>query len=75
MVGGGMLAVAKDKKPGLKTTPVKLETGLANKAKTIAKDRGIDLSEYISDIVRSQIERDWIKILKKIAEAEQAGES
>jgi hypothetical protein len=70
MMSGGTLVVAKEKKPGFKTTPVKLDTGLVRKAKTIAEDKGIDLSEYLTAIVRGQIERDWTKILKKIAEAE-----
>lgn len=65
-MGAGTLAMAKDKK----TTPVKIETGLVRKAQTIAKDKGIDLSEYLSEAVRGAIERDWRKILKKIVEAE-----
>ena len=63
--------MAKEKKPTLKTTPVKIETGLVRKAKTIAEDKGIDLSDYLSGIVRGSIERDWTKVLKKIVESDQ----
>jgi hypothetical protein len=57
----------------LKTTPVKIETGLVRKARTIAQDKGMDLSEYLSGVIRSGIARDWTKVLKKIAEAEEKG--
>jgi hypothetical protein len=67
--------VAKRKgKPELKTTPVKIDTRLARKAKTIADDKGISLSDYLSEILRGPIERDWGKILKKLAEIEEEGE-
>ena len=57
---------------GPRTTPVKIETGLARKARTIADDKGIDLSEYVSGLIRGSIERDWTKILMKISESEVA---
>ena len=72
MVSAGVLDVAKKKEgAGLKTTPVKIETGLARKARTIAEDKGIDLSDYLSGLIRGAIDRDWTKILKKIAESEE----
>jgi hypothetical protein len=70
---GGALAVAKEKKAGFRTTPVKIDTGLVRKARTIAEDKGVDLSEYLSAVIRTQIERDWTKILKKIVDAEEGG--
>ena len=65
----GICVVAK-KKPEYKTTAVKLDTGLVRKAKTIAEDKGVDLSDYLSGIVRIGIERDWNRILKRIMESE-----
>lgn len=62
--------MARKKGTALKTTPVKIETGLVRKAKTIAEDKGIDLSDYLSGVVRGAIERDWTKVLKKIVESE-----
>jgi hypothetical protein len=67
----GVLDVATKKEgSGLRTTPVKIETALARKARTIAEDKGVDLSEYVSGLIRGAIDRDWTKILKKIAESE-----
>jgi hypothetical protein len=72
-MGTGAAVMAKKKSP-LKTTPVKIDTGLVRKAKTIAEDKGIDLSAYLSEVVRGAIERDWAKVLKKIVESETGGE-
>jgi hypothetical protein len=72
-MAAGVMDVAKPKATGLKTTPVKIETGLVRKARTIAEDKGIDLSEYLSGVVRGAIERDWTKVLKKIVESEGGG--
>ena len=68
-MGSGIDVMAKP----LKTTPVQIETGLVRKARTIAEDKGIDLSEYLSGIIRGGIARDWAKVLKKIVEAEEEG--
>ena len=73
MTGGGVLAVAKKKTASeMKTTPVKIDTGLVRKAKTIAEDKGLSLSDYLSETIRGPIERDWTKVLKKIVESEQS---
>ncbi len=70
--GGGVLDVAKQKgKSELKTTPVKIDVRLARKAKTIAEDKGIPLSDYLSGIIQGQIDRDWGKVLKKIVQVEE----
>jgi hypothetical protein len=73
-MSAGVTAVAKEKKPPLKTTPVKIDTGLARKAKTIAEDKGLDLSDYLSGVVRGSIEKDWTRILKKIVDSQGGGE-
>lgn len=67
-MAAGVMDVAK--KGPLKTTVVKIETGLVRKARTIAEDKGIDLSEYLSGVVRGAIGRDWDRILKRIVEKE-----
>ncbi len=41
------------------------------KAKTIAEDKGIPLSDYLSGIIQGQIDRDWGKVLKKIVQVEE----
>jgi hypothetical protein len=65
----GALALAK-KKTELKLTAVKIDATLARKAKTIAEDRGVPLSTYLSDAVEAAITKDWPKILKKLVEGE-----
>lgn len=47
------------------TAAVKIDRGLAKKARMIAIDRGKDQAEYISEILRTVIERDWAKLLRK----------
>jgi hypothetical protein len=54
-----------------KTSVAKIETGLLRKAKTIADDKGVDLSDYLSDVLRPALERDWGKILKKLVDMEE----
>jgi hypothetical protein len=71
----GVLDVAKKQEgSAFRTTPVKIETGLVRKARTIADDKGVDLSEYLSGLIRGAVDRDWTKILKKIAESESDGQ-
>ncbi len=49
-------------------TAVKIDVTLARKAKTIADDRGIPLSTYLSGAVETAVAKDWPKILKKMVE-------
>jgi hypothetical protein len=52
---------------------VKIERILATKAKMIAESRGISVAEYLSDLLRAPIERDWPKAIKAIdAQSEKA---
>jgi hypothetical protein len=67
MSGAG--AMAKD----LKTRAAKLDAGLLRKAKTIADDKGVDLSEYLTAIIKPVVTRDWAKFAKKIIEEEEGG--
>lgn len=61
------------KKAGPKTSPAKIDAGLVRKARAVADDRGVDLSEYLTGLVRSPVERDFAKVVKKIAESEEGG--
>jgi hypothetical protein len=71
-VGGGVLEVAKRSgKVECRTTPVEIDTRLARKARTIAEDKGISVTNYLSGINQGHVERDWTKILKKIAQFEE----
>lgn len=73
-----MLAVAERrvgrKKSERPTGAVRMEASIIRKAQTIADDLGIPVSEYLSDLLRDRVEREWLKIVKRAADAESAGE-
>ena len=48
------------------TIPIRVDRGIAAKAKIVASDRGVDLAAYVSDLLRATVERDWSKIVKRI---------
>jgi hypothetical protein len=62
-------AMAK-KKPVLKTSVVKIDSGLARKAKLIAADKGVPVSEYLSSAIQAAVVKDWPRVLKTMGEAE-----
>lgn len=64
----GLAIVAKKKPSDRKTIAVKIEAPLARKANAVAQDQGIPLSSYLSDLMRSSIERDWTRLIKRIGE-------
>jgi predicted HicB family RNase H-like nuclease len=66
-------AVSPRKKTGRSTKPVRVESSIAAKAEAIAIDRGIDTAEYVSEVLRAPVERDWLKLVKRAADAESAG--
>lgn len=50
------------------TVPVKIDRVLARKARVVASDRGVSLSDYVSECLRGAVERDWGKIVRRIGE-------
>ena len=70
-MGSGVMAKKKPEKPEMKLSVVKINTTLARKARTIAQDRGVPLSTYLSSLIEVGVARDWPKILKTIAEVEE----
>jgi hypothetical protein len=70
---GAVMARKKSEQPAGKTTPVKIDTALVRRAKLIAGDRGLTLSGYLSDVIRSAVDRDWAKFARKAVEAEEEG--
>jgi hypothetical protein len=47
---------------------VKISRDLAAKAKLIAESKGIPVAEYLSELLRGPVERDWPKAVKTIEE-------
>lgn len=52
-----------------KTTPIRVDAGLARKAKIAAEHQDLDLSDYISGLLRPLVEKDWAKARKAILDA------
>lgn len=52
---------------------VKLDAILVGKAQMVAKARGTSLAEYLSEIIRGPVDRDFLSIMKQL-EADAASE-
>jgi hypothetical protein len=48
---------------------VKIDRTLADKAKLVASRRGMTLAEYLTELNRSAIERDFAKVIKEMGAA------
>jgi hypothetical protein len=70
LVEGASVAkkAGRPKKPGGEGKPVRIEPELANKARVIALRRGVPLSDYLSDLLRPLIARDYRKTLQELEE-------
>lgn len=44
---------------------VRFDRALVSRLKMIATDKNVSLAEYISEIIRPTVERDWGKLIKK----------
>ena len=51
---------------------VKLDSTVVGKAQMVAKARGTSVAEYLSEIIRGPVDRDFLKEMKRI-EAESGG--
>jgi hypothetical protein len=55
---------------------VKLDMIIVGKAQMVAKARGTSLAEYLSEIIRGPVDRDFLGIMKQMeAESDAASES
>jgi hypothetical protein len=61
--------MAKKGETQLRTSPVRIDSGLAMKAKIAAEHQGLDLSEYLSAIIKPTVEKDWGRARKAILES------
>jgi hypothetical protein len=59
----------KDGAQPMKTTPVRIDSGVVIRAKIAAEDKGLDMSDYLSEILKPTVDRDWAKARKKIIDA------
>ncbi len=59
-------SMPKSEKPKRDDKSLKAERALVERAQIIARTLGISLAEYVSNLMRPGIERDWPKALKKL---------
>lgn len=69
MAAGAGVTMAKKKSGGeLKLGAVKVERDIITRAKMIAADRGVPLAGYLSESLRSVVDRDWVRMVKRAGE-------
>lgn len=56
------------KKPGGEGTPVRIDSEIVSKARYLAARRDVALSDYLSDILRGPVDREFAKAAKDIME-------
>jgi predicted HicB family RNase H-like nuclease len=59
----------KDPHTSEKTSVVRIDSGVARQARIAAEDQGLELSEYLTAILRPQVAKDWARARKKILDA------
>jgi hypothetical protein len=62
------LTMPKKKGPRRDDQAVKIERAIAQQAKFIADRRDLTLGEYLSELLRADVRRDWEKEVKKMSE-------
>jgi hypothetical protein len=69
MASSGTTAVAKKKTAQQPPTrAVKIDELLVTRARVICADRGENLAEYFSAILRPTVEKDWLKVLRQLGD-------
>ena len=58
-------------KPWNEGKPVRLEAGMAAKARAIATDRGITIGEYFTEIANTKVDKDYAALLRKLEGGDQ----
>ncbi len=58
------------KKSENKTQAVRIDASVAMKAARVAEDRGVPLSQFLTELVKDRVEREWLKIVQRAADLE-----
>jgi hypothetical protein len=53
---------------------VKLARGIVSRAKIVAAARGVTLAEYLSDLTRGPVDRDFTREMKRVQAESASGE-
>jgi hypothetical protein len=65
--------VGRPAKPGGEGRPVRIAADIASMARSYSQFRGLPLSDYLSDLLRSAVTRDYARMMKELARAEEGG--
>ena len=65
----GTEPMPRTRKPARDDKAVKISRDLAVKAKVIAETRGVSVAEYLSDLLRPPVERDFPRAMKQLSES------
>ena len=61
------------KKPGGEGTPIRIEPDLAAKARIVALRRHLPTSDYVSEIIRARVLKDFAKVMAEAGADEAEG--
>lgn len=56
-----------------KLSVAKIDRDIITKARMISADRGVAAANYLSDILRPTVDRDWAKMVRKAEDAKPEG--
>lgn len=56
------------KKPGGEGTQVRIDSLIVRKAKVVASESGVTLSDYLSGLIRDKVAKDYVRCIKAIGE-------
>jgi hypothetical protein len=60
--------VAMGRKKTGRVSNVRIDSSLAQKAKVIAAGKGVSMAEYLSELIREGINKEWPKVVKSVDE-------
>jgi hypothetical protein len=61
------------KKAGGEGTPVRLDSDLVSKARYLCAESGQSMTEYLSDMIRPKVEKDFRKAAKPLLDEGESG--
>ena len=68
--GGTRKGAGRPKSVERKDASVRIDRAVLGKIQWLAKDKGVTVSEYLTDLVRGPVEREFVRRSKKLQGAE-----
>lgn len=60
------------KKPGGEGTQVRIDSQVARKAKFVASEKGVSLADYLTGLLRPQVDKEYLRCVKAIGDDTQS---